>query len=85
MSYLFKIDNLQLTNIMNYLASDQNTLVWLCFTIYVLTAVFLFPNSIKFKAENLDVSTQQALQFASRFILRIALVIPMVFLLKNTV
>ena len=70
---------------MNYLTSDQNTLVWFCFTVYVLTAVFLFPNSIKFKADNLDISTQQALQFASRFILRIALIIPMILLLKNSV
>lgn len=70
---------------MNYLTSDQNILVWFCFTVYVLTAVFLFPNSIKFKAADLDISTQKALQFASRFILRIALIIPIIFLLKNTI
>ena len=70
---------------MNPLTSDQNTLVWLCFTVYVLTAVFLFPNNIKLASENLDVSNQKALQFASRFILRIALIIPMIFLLKNNI
>ena len=70
---------------MNDLISDQNTLVWFCFTVYVLTAVFLLPNPIQFKSQNIDVSNQQALQFASRFIFRLALIVPIVFLLKNTI
>lgn len=70
---------------MNYLVPDQNTLVWFCFTVYVFTAVFLLPNTIEFKSKNVDISNQQALEFASRFIFRIALIFPMVFLLKNAV
>lgn len=70
---------------MNYLMSDKNTLVWFCFTVYVFTAVFLLPNAIEFRSKKIDISSQQALQFASRFILRIALILPMVFLLKNAV
>ncbi len=70
---------------MNHLMSAQNTLVWFCFTVYVLTAVFLFPNMSEFKSKTVDVSNQQALQFASRFVLRIALIVPMVFLLKNAI
>lgn len=70
---------------MNYLGIDQNTLVWFCFTAYALAAIFILPNTVKFPIENLDVSNQQALQFASRFVLRIALIFPMVFLLKNIV
>ncbi|MGF1542753.1 MAG: hypothetical protein ACFCU5_20325 [Pleurocapsa sp.] len=69
----------------DYLTSDANTLVWFCFTVYVVTAVFLLPNTIEFKSKKIDISNQKALQFASRFILRIALIFPMVFLLKNTV
>jgi hypothetical protein len=70
---------------MNYLTSDTNTWVWFCFTVYVVTAVFLFPNGIDFKFDNVDVSNQKALAFASRFALRIALILPMIFLLKNAV
>ena len=69
---------------MDYLLSDRNTLVWFCFTVYVLTAVFILPNTIQFKSDDLDFSSRQALQFASRFVLRIALIFPMVFLLKST-
>ncbi|GAB4543481.1 MAG: hypothetical protein Tsb0014_37100 [Pleurocapsa sp.] len=67
----------------DYLTSDTNTLVWFCFTVYVVTAVFLLPNSINLKFDNADVSYQKAVQFASRFVLRITLIFPMVFLLKN--
>lgn len=70
---------------MNYLISDQNTLVWLCFTVYVVAAVFILPSSIQFKSKTLDISNQQALQFASRFVLRLSLIYPLVFLLKNSV
>jgi hypothetical protein len=70
---------------MNYLISDKNTLIWFCFVLYALTAVFLLPNFVEFKSSTIDVSEQQAWQFASRFILRIALVLPMVLLLKNAI
>ncbi len=70
---------------MNDLIRDQNTLVWFCFTAYVFTAVLILPSTIEFKAKNVDISNQKALEFASRFIFRIALIFPMVFLLKNAV
>ncbi|NJK57375.1 MAG: hypothetical protein HC939_15890 [Pleurocapsa sp. SU_5_0] len=70
---------------MNYLVSDKNTLIWFCFTLYAVTAVFLLPNIIEFKSSTIDVSEQKVWQFTSRFILRIALVLPMVFLLKNAI
>jgi hypothetical protein len=70
---------------MNYLVSDKNTLIWFCFTLYAVTAVFLLPNMIEFKSSTIDVSEQKVWQFTSRFILRIALVLPMVFLLKNAI
>lgn len=70
---------------MNYLVSDKNTLIWFCFTLYAVTAVFLLPNIIEFKSSTIDVSEQKIWQFTSRFILRIALVLPIVFLLKNAI
>ncbi|WP_319423341.1 hypothetical protein [Pleurocapsa sp. FMAR1] len=70
---------------MNYLVSARNTLVWFCFTVYVFTAVFLLPNMLEFSSQNPDISNQQVLEFASKFIFRIALTLPMLFLLKNAV
>jgi hypothetical protein len=74
-------------DMMNYLVTEQNTLIWFCFTVYVVTAVFLFPNNIDPSppsTEGTDVTDQKVWQFTSRFILRIVLILPMVFLLKNT-
>jgi hypothetical protein len=68
----------------NHLVAEQNTLIWFCFTVYVVTAVFLFPNSVEHGSASAEVSDQKVLQFTSRFILRIVLILPMVFLLKNT-
>jgi hypothetical protein len=70
---------------MNYLMSDRNTLIWFCFTVYLMTAIFLLPNTIELKSQQVDLYSQKVLQFASRFMLRIALILPMVFLLKNAV
>ncbi len=70
---------------MNYLVSDRNTLVWFCFTVYVFAAVFLLPNISEFSSKNIDTSNQKALKFASRFVFRIALTLPMLFLIKNAV
>ncbi|MEM7590619.1 MAG: hypothetical protein AAF383_03710 [Cyanobacteria bacterium P01_A01_bin.83] len=85
---------------MNYLVSDKNTLVWFCFTVYTITALFLVPNMVRTmgdaspssdlvkptsQAIPIDKSHNQELQFASRLILRLALIFPMVILLKNLV
>ncbi len=66
----------------NYLTADKSTLIWFCFTVYVVTAVFLLPKAIDLKFDNADASYQQALQFASGFILRTTLIVPMIFLLQ---
>ena len=73
-------------NIMDYLVSDKNTLVWFCFTVYAVTALFILPNSAKvnFQTVTADTSDKDQLRFASRIILRIALIFPMLFLLKNS-
>ncbi|HEY9767483.1 MAG TPA: hypothetical protein V6C71_03110 [Coleofasciculaceae cyanobacterium] len=68
---------------MNYLVTEQNTLVWFCFTVYVFAAVLILPSTIELKSKNVDISPQKALEFASWFIFRIALIFPMIFLLKN--
>ncbi len=70
---------------MNYSPIDQNTLIWVCFTAYTITALLILPNTVELPVKNLDISNQQALQFASRFVLRIALIFPMILLLKNIV
>ena len=71
---------------MNYLLADKNTLVWFVFTVYAITAIFIVPNTINFKTQDvaIDVVNQQALQFASRFIMRLVLILPMVILLKSS-
>ncbi|MEY4520071.1 MAG: hypothetical protein RLZZ499_2671 [Cyanobacteriota bacterium] len=74
-----------LASMMNYLVSGQNTLVWFCFTAYVFTAVFLLPNMSEFTTNNIDTCNQKALEFASKFIFRLALIFPMLFLLKNAI
>ena len=72
---------------MNDLVSDKNTLVWFCFTVYTITALFLVPSMVRPDSEAVttDKSHNQELQFASRLILRLALIFPMVILLKNLV
>ncbi|MGD1920891.1 MAG: hypothetical protein ACFCAD_19625 [Pleurocapsa sp.] len=70
---------------MNYSPIDQNTLIWVCFTAYTITALHILPTTVELPVKNLDISNQQALQFASRFVLRIALIFPMILLLKNIV
>ena len=72
---------------MNYLSSDKNTLIWLIFTIYTVSALFIIPNAINFKLSTTanDASNDRAIAFASGLLLRIALVIPMIFIVKNTI
>ena len=71
---------------MNYLLSDKNTLIWLMFTIYAVSALFIVPNVINLNSYAISEDINyNALQFASRLILRIALILPMLSILKNTI
>lgn len=71
---------------MNYLLSDKNTLIWLVFTIYAVSALFIVPNVINLKSYTISEDiNHNALQFASRLVLRIALILPMLSILKNTI
>lgn len=72
---------------MDYLTADKNTLIWLCFTIYAVTALFVVPNSVKINAEtmNFDTNHTRELQFAARLVLRLLLIIPMLALLTNMI
>ena len=72
---------------MNNLVSDQNTLVWLWFTLYAVTILLLVPNNTQSQnqSETIEVNNEKALQFASKMILRTVLIIPMLFLIKNTI
>ena len=72
---------------MNNLVSDQNTLVWLWFTLYAVTILLLVPNNTQSQnqLETIEANNEKALQFASKMILRTVLIIPMLFLIKNTI
>ena len=72
---------------MDYLVADKNTLIWLYFTIYAMTALFLVPSTVKPRLKTVveEDTSEQSLQFASGLILRTVLMIPMLFLLKNAV
>ena len=71
---------------MNYLLSDKNTLIWLMFTIYAVSALFIVPDVVNLKSYSISEDiNHNALQFASRLILRIALILPMLSILKNTI
>ena len=73
---------------MDYLFSDANTLIiWLMFTIYAVTALFIVPNAIAFKSSAVEdnANNDRAIEFASRFVLRVALIIPMIVVIKNTI
>ena len=71
---------------MDYLLSDRNTLIWLMFTIYVVSALFIVPNTI-FESSTVGDNTNndRALQLASRLLMRIALILPMIFIIRNTI
>jgi hypothetical protein len=81
------INNQQLTKEMNYLTSDTNTLIWLWFTLYTFSVLFLIPLpfNLKEQTNSLEATNEKALQFASRLIVRTVLVFPMLFLLKDAV
>lgn len=71
---------------MEYLIADRNTLAWLMFALYAVSALFIIPNRINARqAASIDAVNDLALQFASRFILRIALIFPLLFVIKNTI
>ena len=71
---------------MNYL-SEHNTLVWFIFTIYAITALFIVPSNLSYKTQTSSVEedNEQAIRFASRFLTRIVLILPMLFLLQNNI
>ncbi|ELS00448.1 hypothetical protein Xen7305DRAFT_00001490 [Xenococcus sp. PCC 7305] len=72
---------------MNYLLSDHNSLVWLYFILYAITIIFLVPSTNKKSNNQLvtaEVTNERALQFASQLVLRTVLIVPMLFLLKNS-
>ena len=70
---------------MNLLSND-NTLIWFIFTIYAVSALFVVPNVIDLKSSTIyeDIDGN-ALQFASRLVLRIALILPMLSIITNTI
>lgn len=72
---------------MNYLLSDKNTLIWLVFTIYAVSALFIVPAPIGLKTKSIaeDNNNERSLQFASRFILRVALIFPMLLIIENII
>ncbi len=72
---------------MNYFVSDKNTLVWFYFIVYTITVLFIVPNTIKpdSKILPIDTSNEKELQFGFRLILRIALLFPVLILLKNAI
>lgn len=72
---------------MNYLISDRNTLIWLWFTLYTFTVLFLIPTPLRNKNQTntLEDTNEKAIQFASRLVFRTALIFPMLFLLKDAV
>lgn|GEM_PF-6681152 len=71
---------------MDYLVLDKSTLIWFVFTVYAVSALFIVPNVMNLRsadiAEDLD---RNDLQFASRLVLRIALILPMLSIVKNAV
>ena len=68
------------------LLSDKNTLIWLFFTIYAVSALFIVPNVINLKSSTISEDIDgNALQFASRLVLRIALILPMLSIITNTI
>ena len=72
---------------MNYLLSDKNTFVWLMFTFYAMSALFIIPKAVNFESSSLanSINSDRSLQFAARFIIRTALILPMIFIIKNTI
>ena len=72
---------------MNYITSDSNTLIWLVFSIYTVSILFLIPSRDRSQSQviSTEATNDKALQFASGLVLRVVLIFPMLFLLKNVV
>ncbi len=70
---------------MNNLISNTNTWIWFWFTVYVLATVVVLPNKLEFETMTVKTTSQKALSFACRFIFRIVLIFPMIFLIKNII
>ena len=72
---------------MNYLTSNHHTIIWFWFIAYAITIIFLVPNNNENKVvlEVSKVNNEEALKFASKIVLRIALLIPLLFALKKAI
>ena len=71
---------------MNYL-SEQDSIVWLIFIVYAITALFILPDFISDRQspKSAEEHNERALGFASKFLTRMALILPMLVLLKNNI
>ena len=71
---------------MDYL-SEHNSIVWLIFIVYAITTLLIVPDLVgdhqspKSAAEH----NERALSFASRFLTRIGLIVPLLLLLGNSI
>jgi hypothetical protein len=72
---------------MSYLYSDKNTLVWFFLTIYAVSALFILPNTIDIESPITSdhINNDRAINFASRLIVRIILIFPMILVIKNVI
>ena len=72
---------------MNDLTLNYQTLIWFCFIVYTVTIVFLLPNKSHSKVGEsiFKNNNEEALQLASKMLLRTVLIIPLLFLMKNSV
>jgi len=71
---------------MNHL-SEQNSIVWLIFIVYALTALLILPSFTGDRPplKSAEEDNERAIGFASRFLTRMALIFPMLALLKNSI
>lgn len=71
---------------MNYLLSDKSSLIWFVFTVYAVSTLFIVPNVVNLKFYTIpEDADRNVLQFAARLVLRIALILPMLSVIKNTI
>lgn len=72
---------------MNYLLSDKSSLVWLVFTTYTVATLFIIPSAAESESQGIDseLNNDCAIGFASRFVMRIALIFPLLILLKTNI
>ncbi len=72
---------------MDSLTSAKSILVWFIFIVYAISAIFIIPQAINLKSKtgSIDEINDKSLQFASQFILRIALIFPILLVIKNAI